>query len=420
MAQSARRIPTPPRLRTLLVVLAVLLGVWFYQNGALDSVLGALPATIRPQSSAPEREDGLQAALRSADSIPLQPSAAAVDPPPAQAMVETQALRGASGGWYQVYFSKPRYPDDATKRSGGLNDTLVADLDAARQQIDVASFDFDLADVAAALLRAQRRGVQVRVAVDGENLSAPQAAKVTGDLQAAGIRLFVDERPAFMHDKFIVIDGATVWTGSWNLTINDTFRNNNNMLRMVAPALAQNYSAKADDIFAGTGGPVGGSVLVNPVVTIGQARITTLFAPDDAITDAIVERIDQATQQVDILAFAFTSEPIAAATIRARERGVAVRIVMESRNTKGSGSVFPMLQRGGIDSRSDGNCYIMHHKVIIIDHRTVITGSFNFTNAAQQQNDENVLMIDDAGLAARYTEEFARVYQQALRPLRCG
>lgn len=69
---------------------------------------------------------------------------------------------------------------------------------------------------------------------------------------------------------------------------------------------------------------------------------------------------------------------------------------------------------------ADGNCYIMHHKVIIIDGRTVITGSFNFTGSAQTQNDENVLIIEDAGLAARYTEEFERVYQQALQPTRCG
>jgi phosphatidylserine/phosphatidylglycerophosphate/cardiolipin synthase-like enzyme len=133
--------------------------------------------------------------------------------------------------------------------------------------------------------------------------------------------------------------------------------------------------------------------------------VINAFSPDEPITDEIVERLSAAQQTIDVLAFAFTSDPVADELIVAKERNLGVRVVMENRNTKGTGSEFAKLQDAGVDIHSDGNCYIMHNKVMIIDGRTVITGSFNFTRGAQEQNDENVLIIDDPELAARYTEE---------------
>jgi phosphatidylserine/phosphatidylglycerophosphate/cardiolipin synthase-like enzyme len=412
----------------LIILLLILGGIWLYQNGYFDSLLGPLGEPSAEVES-PETQDGAQAeAPESPAPVVPQPSAPAAEDdgrgldeePPAQAEVDTGTLRGFSGSWYQVYFTKPSYPEQRANRVGGLDEALVADINAAQQQIEVVSFDFDVTSIADALVQARERGVSVRVSVDGENLEAAEVAKVTGDLQAADIPVFFDERQAFMHDKFIVIDGVVVWTGSANLTVNDVFRNNNNMLRIQSPDLAANYLAKSEDIFTGQGGTAGGSVLVNPQLTIGEAQVVNAFAPDDAITDAIIERINAAQQSVDMMAFAFTSDPIAEALVQARQRELPVRAVMESRNVKGSGSEFNVAREGGIDMHADGNCYIMHHKVIIIDGRTVITGSFNFTRSAQDQNDENVLIIDDPSLAARYTEEFERVYQQALQPIRCG
>ena len=67
----------------------------------------------------------------------------------------------------------------------------------------------------------------------------------------------------------------------------------------------------------------------------------------------------------------------------------------------------------------DGNCYILHHKVIIIDERMVITGSYNFTSSAERDNDENLVIVDDPQLARAYLDEFARVYAQAQTPTGC-
>jgi len=67
----------------------------------------------------------------------------------------------------------------------------------------------------------------------------------------------------------------------------------------------------------------------------------------------------------------------------------------------------------------DGNCYILHHKVSIIDERTVITGSYHFTSSAERDNDENLVIVDDPTLARTYLDEFERVYAQAQAPTRC-
>jgi phosphatidylserine/phosphatidylglycerophosphate/cardiolipin synthase-like enzyme len=405
------------KLVPLLLVLAVL---WLYQNGYFDRWFGQGTEALAPVVGAPELQDGTQPEpAGSPESVVPQPSVAARPAPPPKENVETATMRGYSGDWYQVYFTKPQYPERAENRVGGMDETLAADIDAAQRRVEVAAFDFDLQKITDALIRAQQRGVRVRISIDGENLETPVVAKLTGDLESAGIPVFFDEREAFMHNKFIVIDDTVVWTGSMNLTINDVFRNNNTMLRIADPQLAANYTAKADDIFKGAGGTTGSSVLVHPRLTIGGSTVANAFSPDEPITEMILEHVQAAQQSIEVMAFAFTSDPVADSLIAAKDRGLAVRVVMESRNAKGTGADLKKLQSAGVDIHSDGNCYIMHHKTIIIDDHLVITGSFNFTRAAQEQNDENVLIIDDVSLAARYAEEFERIYQQALEPTRC-
>jgi len=425
MSTGRRQPAAPLDPRTLLVLLLVLGAIWLYQEGYFQRWFEQSRAGGNQEqpaaSAAPELIEGDQAQQAQAP-VPTiaQPSSAAAAAPAAQREVETRALRGAEGPYYQVYFTKPAYPEGPADRREGLDETIAADIGRAQRSVEVASFDFDLVSIARALAQAKQRGVEVRVSIDGENLEDPDVASLTGELEALGVPVFYDQRQPFMHDKIVVIDDTIVWTGSMNLTTNDAYRNNNNMLRIASPELAANYLAKTDDIFAGQGGTAGDSVLVNPQLRFGDATVQTMFAPDDPVTDRIVERLAGARERVDLMAFAFTSDPIGDALLTARDRGVAVRAVMESRNAKGTGSEFERMRGAGIDIHADGNCYIMHHKVIVIDGRTVITGSFNFTRGAQEQNDENVLIVEDAGLAARYLEEFERVYSQALDPTRCG
>jgi phosphatidylserine/phosphatidylglycerophosphate/cardiolipin synthase-like enzyme len=133
----------------------------------------------------------------------------------------------------------------------------------------------------------------------------------------------------------------------------------------------------------------------------------------------VLQRLAAAKRSIHFMTFSYTSSAIADAMVAQAQAGLPVRGVFEARNAGGTGSVFGRLRQGGVDVLEDGNCYILHHKVIIIDARTVITGSYNFTNSAEKDNDENLVIVDDPNLARAYLDEFERVYAQAHAPTRC-
>ncbi|MBC8162032.1 MAG: phospholipase [Roseiflexaceae bacterium] len=337
--------------------------------------------------------------------------------------IEDEPAPTAQTGSLQVYVTTPTlvYPDRRAQRGNSpLLDAVLADLAMVRSSVDLATFDLDLPQITDALISAKQRGAEVRVIVDSENLETPEVAQETGRLEDAGIGVRFDDRSAFMHNKFLVIDSSIAWTGSWNLTENDTFRNNNNMLRLDSREIALNYSNKFAQMFAGAFGSKKESNSPFPEVQVGQTQAVTLFAPEDGVAQYVLERIDNAQQNIRFMAFSFTSDEIGAAMIRQREQGIPVQGVFEAQNAGGSGSEYGALLSGGVDVLEDGSCYIMHHKTIIIDDRIVITGSYNFTASAEDSNDENLLIIDDPAVAEMYIQEFNRVFTQAQNPTRCG
>ena len=324
-----------------------------------------------------------------------------------------------SGDWIRVYFTSPRYPDDDGYHYGGLDEELVSVIEGAETRVDVVAYDFDLESVGDALIAAHRQDVQVRVVVESDNADEEAVAH----LQQAGIPVVEDGRSSgLMHDKFVVIDGQWVWTGSWNLTENGTYRNNNNAVLITSTALAENYSAEFEEMFAGQFGPTSPADTPNPrvIVTIetdeGQERqveVENTFAPEEEVAARIIAEIEGAQSRIRFLAFIFTSDEIADAMLERAQAGVVVQGVMESRNAKREYSQYKRLLAEVHDVLLDGNPYIMHHKVIIVDDETVILGSYNLTASAEEKNDENLLIIHDPEVAALFVAEFGRVYEQA-------
>lgn len=349
-------------------------------------------------------------------------------PTPAEASQPPTEVRGqppltaayvGQGNWYTVFFSNPFYPEKLEDRSGGIDAALVADLDAATKSIDAAVFDIDLPSIINALVRAKQRGVPVRVIADNDANSESEdfAAAIKG-LQAAGVPLKLDERSAFMHNKFVIIDGTTVWTGSWNWTSNDTYRNDNNVLRFAIPQLTENYKQRFEYIFGDRSKNL--RDVPNPVVTLPNGvRIENYFSPNGGVQKAVENRLQNAKKSIRVMAFSFTADGQTNILVDKAKVGVKVQAVTESRNNDATGASFPVLKRAKVDVLPDGNCYILHNKIYIIDDQTVITGSYNFTSAAERSNDENLLIIDDPTLAQFYNQEFDRVYARAQNP-QCG
>lgn len=117
------------------------------------------------------------------------------------------------------------------------------------------------------------------------------------------------------------------------------------------------------------------------------------FSPRGGATEAVVREIASARSEVLVQAYSFTSAPIAKALLDARKRGVRIEVVLDKSQRKERYSSADFLAHGGIPTYIDTRHAIAHNKVMIIDRSTLITGSFNFTKAAEEKNAENLLLI---------------------------
>ena len=134
--------------------------------------------------------------------------------------------------------------------------------------------------------------------------------------------------------------------------------------------------------------------------------IKVYFSPRGGCTEAIVESLNTAKSSVLVQAYSFTSAPIANALVEATQRGVKVQVILDQGQRTEKYSSADFLKHSGVTPYIDAKHAIAHDKVMIIDHRTVITGSFNFTKAAEESNAENLLVIDDPDLAAKYIKNW--------------
>jgi phosphatidylserine/phosphatidylglycerophosphate/cardiolipin synthase-like enzyme len=135
------------------------------------------------------------------------------------------------------------------------------------------------------------------------------------------------------------------------------------------------------------------------------------FSPRGGCAEAVTYWIGRANQSIHVLMFIFSLDSIADALISAHKRGVEVKVVFDKSQ---SYTQYPVLQAAGIEVRNDTNWEgIMHNKVAIIDYRIVITGSFNWTNTAENNNNENLIVIHSAEVASRYESEFQKIWSQS-------
>jgi len=152
-----------------------------------------------------------------------------------------------------------------------------------------------------------------------------------------------------------------------------------------------------------------------------KATLEALFTPGDPIDAQLVALIDGAKREVLVQAFSFTSRKIAKALVAAHARGVRVEVIADRAQTlELAGSVVPGLARDGVPVWLDGNFISAHNKVLVVDAEspsaTVVTGSYNFTSAAQYRNAENVLIVrNDPPLAAQYRANLLALRARAER-----
>ena len=316
-----------------------------------------------------------------------------------------------SAEFYNIFFTRPTCPP-SDSRFGSIDDLIAQDIGNATYAIDVAAFDLDLLPVIDALIEAEDNGIEVRVVTDDEH----NPESTTNRLRRNGISVVEDKRSGLMHNKFIVIDDRFVWVGSMNFAETGVYCNDNNVVRFDSPDLAFNYVDEFNEMFDDRSfGPTSPQNTL-PDLTLGEIDIENHFGPDIELGPVLAREIARADDEVLFMAFSFTSEDIGEAMIERAEAGLEVRGVFENVGSDAAASYYNDFRRTRLDNlevRKDGNPRIMHHKVVILDRDTTIFGSFNFSNAANNNNDENIIIVRDPVFATYFIEEFETVWLEA-------
>lgn len=199
-------------------------------------------------------------------------------------------------------------------------------------------------------------------------------------------------RPALMHNKFCVKRDA-IWTGSWNPTGGSL---HNNVVIISSPAVARNFLDEFEELWFGRRD---GRVRF-PRVRYNAAVVETFFCPDDGCERRVAEVLAGANSSVRFALYSFTSDAIGDVLLSRHASGVVVSGVVGTRN---AWDEFDRLRAAGIDVSLNRS---IHDKVFIVDGSVVITGSYNPTGNGDRRNDENLLILDDAAVAARFCAEF--------------
>jgi phosphatidylserine/phosphatidylglycerophosphate/cardiolipin synthase-like enzyme len=135
--------------------------------------------------------------------------------------------------------------------------------------------------------------------------------------------------------------------------------------------------------------------------------IQVYYSPKGGCQEAVVRELKKARREILVMAYSFTADPLTFALVEAKKRGVTVDILLDHSNEKERYSDLHIFLEQGLDPRIDAEHAIAHNKIIVIDRRIVVTGSYNFTNQAEHENAENLLIIrGNAELTRMYCDNF--------------
>jgi phosphatidylserine/phosphatidylglycerophosphate/cardiolipin synthase-like enzyme len=302
-------------------------------------------------------------------------------------------------------------------------------INSATYSIDMAVYSFfGMPEVADAIIAAKNRGVKVRVVYDNR---ATQNSMQT--LINAGIPVLkrTSGLDGIMHNKFFIFDGRDavntndwLWTGSWNVTSTElTWKNN--VVEINDRAIASAYQLEFEEMWGSSNDiPNPANAKFGPQKTdntphsfnIGGRDVRLYFSPSDGTTAKIVTAINSADDDIYFAVYAYTRPDIATAMNNRFNAGVTdIRGIIDQVGT--SGSQYNFLDTFAEMFPSNGNT--QHHKYCTVDASdwqsdpTTITGSQNWSNAGEYDNDENTLIIKDGFIANQFMQEFKKRYNEA-------
>lgn len=368
-------------------------------------------------------------------------SVAAAETSSSSTLISCSASPAGATGQINAYFNKSVNTNLAWFQNANGNTNLVSRIalriDQAQRSIDVAVYSLSGApgdNIAAALINAKNRGVNVRVICEYDN-STSNALNL---LASNGVPVIndrfdpVNNGAGLHHNKFFVFDGrggapesVWVWTGSWNPTDPGTNSDYQNAIEIQDPALANAFTLEFNEMWgSSTQVPNAGNSRFGARKSdntphrfvIGGKDVECYFSPSDRASSKIVNAINGAQHSVSFALLTLTRAEIATAILNKHQAGRDVRGLAD--NNTDQGSQYNYLLTNGVDMHLNNGSGLLHHKYGIIDaenpfwNSITITGSHNWTSSAENSNNENMLIVHDGNIANQYLQEFAARYYQ--------
>lgn len=379
-----------------------------------------------------------------------------------------------SSEWIKVYFNMPagetdKYTGIKSNHSWDLIGTLVSLIDSASTSVDLCIYDLENPRISEALIHAKKRGVRIRVVTDDHNrndgylvdeamwLALGNAGIISidddGDIYWSATDI-TDHRlvnaGADMHNKFAVIDRLSpsveddiVWTGSTNLTYTGAY-NTNNVVVIKDEDVARVYTEEFEQMWGGDQDepdPIKARFhkdkkdVSQHIFDVGGITIEVYFAPVNrsdtkpSISDRLVDLLKtEAQSDIKFQAFSITPNiPLSEAMWNiSNTTEVTLAGVIDPgfySRYRNAGDIWgsPEAQSGNRKIFPARETRKLHHKVMVIDsdnpdendQAVVVTGSYNFSNNAEYNNDENLLIIYSDEIAAQYALDFEGAMQRA-------
>jgi phosphatidylserine/phosphatidylglycerophosphate/cardiolipin synthase-like enzyme len=354
---------------------------------------------------------------------------------------QTVVAKEFEKGRIEIYISTN---EDISANRYILEEEIVRFIDEANFTLDIAVQELRVGKIhnsnpiKEAILRAANRNVRIKMIVENDYLE-PQSDNLITFKEfevTPNITIKSDTNPDIFHNKFIIRDkdlaSAALLTGSTNFTDTGTRQNYNHIViihftgeRKKYFGILDKYQAEFDEMFSGMFGNYEQDNTTKKY-RIGNTYITILFSPDDDPDDYLLKTILKANETLDIMMFTFGSNsPLLSGVINryyavksingkpTKTPKVKVRVAMEKSQAR-YWSAYPALLSIGIPVKLESKKAKLHHKVGIIDNKTTIIGSYNWTLSANEENDENIIIIGNSDIANYFTEAFDELWNNVL------
>jgi phosphatidylserine/phosphatidylglycerophosphate/cardiolipin synthase-like enzyme len=320
----------------------------------------------------------------------------------------------AVGGDPQTLFTDNITATGTSLAVTGMEEQLLNRLNGATTSIDAAIYSLDRASIRDALIAAQGRGVAVRVVADDDAYNQARYKPHFQALEAAGVPVILDNRSSLMRNKFFVIDGLIVWSGSTNMTNTGFTYNHNNSLVFTSTQLADIYATEFDEMFVS--GLFGTAKTDNTTHTLTYAGslLESYFSPSDGAMGQVISEVNAAEESIYFAIYSFTDDGLRDAIIARKQAGVTVQGIFDQFLAGNQSSDDEALCAAGIPVKIEDFGGVLHDKFMVIDpggtDPVVVTGSMNWSASGTNANDENTLIIHDAETAAAYLAAFQTLY----------